>query len=196
MRIALFRRFLSIPSFPHFPKRKPFGERLKRPTEIIFRAFSKGCEDEIRVEGGCGAAKTHALVAMETGVIRGFGRAGSGNHQAVGLEAASLSIRNACIQAFSQAGCEPPADVGVFGLAGADLPEDFALLTNAMENLSLARKVRVENDAMVALRAEHPGPGGLWSSAGRGFNAAGLAPDGRTFAFPLWVGSPAIGRWF
>jgi N-acetylglucosamine kinase-like BadF-type ATPase len=144
-----------------------------------------------------GASKTLALVAEETGVIRGFGRAGPGNHQTVGLENAIAAIRSACMEAFLQAGTQAPVEVGVFGLAGADLPEDFALLTRAMESLALAKKVRVENDTMVALRAGTSRSWGVVVVCGAGFNAAGIAPDGRTFRFLGlgWISGDWGGGW-
>lgn len=144
-----------------------------------------------------GASKTFALVAEETGGIRGFGRAGPGNHQTVGLEKAVSSIRSACIEALRQANVQAPVEVGVFGLAGADLPEDFSLLTEAMERLGLAKTVRVENDAMVALRAGTSRSWGVVVICGTGFNAAGVAPDGRTFRFPGlgWISGDWGGGW-
>jgi len=144
-----------------------------------------------------GASKTLALVAEETGVIRGLGRAGPGNHQTVGLENAIAAIRSACMEAFFQASVQAPVKVGVFGLAGADLPEDFSLLTQAMERLALAQKVRVENDAMVALRAGTSRSWGVVVVCGTGFNAAGIAPNGRTFRLPGlgWISGDWGGGW-
>jgi len=144
-----------------------------------------------------GASKTFVLVAEETGIVRGFGRAGPGNHQTVGLENAIAAIRNACMEAFLQASVQPPVEVGIFGLAGADLPEDFSLLTKAMESLALAQKVRVENDTMIALRAGTPRSWGVVVVCGTGFNAAGIAPNGRTFRFPGlgWISGDWGGGW-
>ena len=79
-----------------------------------------------------GATKTFALVADENGHILGFGQAGSGNHQVVGLEPALAEIRRSSEEALAQAGSSPPVAFGFFGLAGADLPVDFALLTPAV----------------------------------------------------------------
>jgi len=144
-----------------------------------------------------GASKTFALVAEETGIVRGFGRAGPGNHQTVGLENAIDAIRNACMEAFLQASVQPPVEVGIFGLAGADLPEDFSLLTKAMESLALAQKVRVENDAMIAMRAGTSRSWGVVVVCGTGFNAAGIAPKGRIFRFPGlgWISGDWGGGW-
>lgn len=131
-----------------------------------------------------GASKTFALVAESSGCVRGFGRAGPGNHQTVGLDNALFSVGKACEEALAQAGIRGPVELGVFGLAGADLPEDFALLRPAVERLALARKVRVENDTLIALRAGASRPWGVVVVCGTGFNAAGIAPDGRMFRLP------------
>ncbi|MCS7239947.1 MAG: ATPase [Candidatus Bipolaricaulota bacterium] len=136
-----------------------------------------------------GASKTLALVAETSGCVRGFGRAGPGNHQTVGLENALFSVRKACEAALAQAEVRGPVELGVFGLAGADLPEDFARLMPAVEKLALAHRVRVENDTIVALRAGASRSWGVVVVCGTGFNAAGIAPDGRVFRLPAlgWI---------
>lgn len=131
-----------------------------------------------------GASKTFALVADDTGHILGFGQGGPGNHQAVGLQPALAEIRRACEEALTQASTSPPADFGFFGLAGADLPVDFALLTPAVESMNLARRVRVKNDTMVALRAGLKRRWGVAVICGTGFNAGGIGPDGREVQLP------------
>ncbi|MBM4466987.1 MAG: ATPase [Chloroflexi bacterium] len=148
-----------------------------------------------------GATKTFALVADEGGHILGFGQGGPGNHQMAGLEPALAEIRRSCEEALAQAGVSPPVDFGFFGLAGADLPVDFALLTPAVEGMGLARRVRIKNDTMVALRAGlkrgwgAPSPVhgfcergragvGVAVICGTGFNAGGIGPDGREVQLP------------
>jgi N-acetylglucosamine kinase-like BadF-type ATPase len=131
-----------------------------------------------------GATKTFALVADEDGHILGFGQGGPGNHQVAGLEPALAEIRRSCEEALAQAGASPPADFGFFGLAGADLPVDFALLTPAVEGMGLARRVRIKNDKMVALRAGLKRSWGVAVICGTGFNAGGIRPDGREIQLP------------
>ncbi|MBC7248688.1 MAG: ATPase [Anaerolineae bacterium] len=131
-----------------------------------------------------GASKTFALVADDEGHILGFGQGGPGNHQAVGLEPALTEIRRACEEALTQASVSPPVDFGFFGLAGADLPVDFALLTPALEGMNLARRVRIKNDTMVALRAGLKRRWGVAVICGTGFNAGGIGPDGREVQLP------------
>jgi len=131
-----------------------------------------------------GATKTFALVADEGGHILGFGQAGPGNHQVAGPELALAEIRRACEEALAQAGVSPPVDFGFFGLAGADLPVDFAFLTPAVEGMGLARRVRIKNDTLVALRAGLRRSWGVAVICGTGFNAGGIGPDGREVQLP------------
>ena len=131
-----------------------------------------------------GATKTFALVAEEDGYILGFGRGGSGNHQMAGLEPALAEIRRASEEALAQAGASPPVDFGFFGLAGADLPVDYALLTPSVEGMDIARRVRIKNDTMVALRAGLKRSWGVAVICGTGFNAGGIGPDGREIQLP------------
>jgi len=144
-----------------------------------------------------GNSKTFALLVEESGQVLGFGRAGPGNHQGVGLEQAVRAIEKACNEALSQGGLSRPVEVGIFGLAGADLPEDFVLLTRAIGELGLVQRYRVENDTMVALRAGTSQPWGVVVVCGAGFNAAGVAPDGRTFRLPGlgWISGDWGGGW-
>jgi N-acetylglucosamine kinase-like BadF-type ATPase len=131
-----------------------------------------------------GATKTFALVADQGGRILGFGQGGPGNHQVAGLEPALAEIRRSCERALAQAGVSAPVDLGFFGLAGADLAVDYALLTPAIEGMRLARQVRVKNDTMVALRAGLTRSWGLAVICGAGFNAGGIGPDGREIQLP------------
>jgi len=131
-----------------------------------------------------GGTKTFALVANESGRILGFGQGGPGNHQVAGLEPALAEIRQSSDEALCQSGASAPVDLGFFGLAGADLPVDFALLTPAIEAMDLARQVRIQNDTMVALRAGLKRSWGVAVVSGTGFNAGGIAPDGREIQLP------------
>jgi N-acetylglucosamine kinase-like BadF-type ATPase len=140
-----------------------------------------------------GASKTIALVADETGQILGCGKSGPGNHQVAGLEQAMAELRHACVGALAQAGVSPPVDLGLFGLAGADLPVDFALLTPAVAGMNLAQQVSIKNDTMVALRSGLRRSWGVAVICGTGINAGGVGPDGREFRLPGL--GPLSGDW-
>jgi len=149
------------------------------------------------VDGG--ASKTHALVADQRGRVLGFGEAGSGNHQSRGLEPALQEIERAVRQAVEAArlpAARHPAasiDLGCFCLAGADLPEDYALLQNAVEGLGLTGNVVLKNDTLAALRAGLTRPWGVVVICGSGFNAAGRSRDGREIILPGL--GPVSGDW-
>jgi len=140
-----------------------------------------------------GATKTFALVADANGHVIGFGQGGPGNHQVVGPEPALAEIRRCSEKALAGAGVSPPVDFGFFGLAGADLPVDFALLAPALEGMGLARQVRIKNDTMVALRAGLKRSWGVAIICGTGFNAGGIGPDGREVQLPGL--GPLSGDW-
>ncbi len=132
-----------------------------------------------------GSSKTHALLADGDGRVLGFGQSGSANHQSYGLAPALEQIELAARQAIEQAGLSPAnIELGTFCLAGADLPEDFAMLQEALEALSLAQRVIVKNDTLAALRAGLSRPWGVVVICGTGFNAAGRSPDGREIVLP------------
>jgi len=135
------------------------------------------------VDGG--ASKTFCLVAGEDGRILGFGRGGPSNHQVSGLKAAMAQIAHSVGEALAQAKVSSQeARLGIFCLAGADLPEDYAMLRQAVEDLGVCQKVVVKNDTMAALRSGLSRPLGVVVICGTGTNAAGRAPDGREIVLP------------
>jgi N-acetylglucosamine kinase-like BadF-type ATPase len=91
----------------------------------------------LAVDGG--NTKTIALVAGLDGTILGTGRAGcsdiynADHNRARAMQIALDNIEDAVMTALRAAGAEPGDLVaGVFGLAGADWPEDFVDLKKAM----------------------------------------------------------------
>jgi len=135
------------------------------------------------VDGG--ASKTLCLIGSEDGHILGFGRGGPSNHQVCGLDAAMAQIAHCVGEAFAQAQASAQeVRLGMFCLAGADLPEDYAMLSQAVEHLGVCQKVVVKNDTMAALRCGLSRPWGVVVVCGTGTNAAGRAPDGREIVLP------------
>jgi N-acetylglucosamine kinase-like BadF-type ATPase len=146
---------------------------------------------------GCdgGNTKTIALVAMDDGTIVGWGRGGSSDvHD---NPAALDELRAAVTDACAMAGCAA-ADLAsaVFGLAGADWPEDFALLDETMR-AHLGGEVTILNDAVNAIRCGTPNGVGIVVSCGTGGTAAGMGPDGTIYHRGFWPepsGAREIGR--
>jgi len=128
-----------------------------------------------------GGTKSFCLAARLDGTIVGFGKAGPGSYEVVGLETAKINILKCVERALHQGGAlKGEVRHGVFALAGADFyPEDFEMLTQAMEDLHIAAKCTVKNDSIAGLRAGIRRPFGVCIIMGSGFNGAGLGKDGR-----------------
>jgi len=136
----------------------------------------------IGVDGG--ATKTHALVARLDGTIIGFGKSGFGSYEVAGIEPAKANILESIKQALGEAVVREEVELGCFALAGADFyPEDFDLLTNAMHELGVAKRVVVRNDSIAGLRAGTFRPYGVCIIMGTGFNGAGIGKDGQEVRF-------------
>ena len=146
---------------------------------------------------GCdgGNTKTIALVARDDGTIVGWGRAGSSDvhDNPAALDELTRAVADAC----AMAGCAG-ADINhaVFGLAGADWPEDFALLDETMRG-AIGGGVLVLNDAVNAIRCGTTDGVGILVSCGTGGTAAGMSVDGTIYHRGFWPepsGAREIGR--
>ncbi len=145
----------------------------------------------LAVDGGNSKADL-ALVSAD-GELLAAVRGSTISHQAVGLDAGLANLAHLAHDAAAQASAGQYsgsrrddgliADHGVYGLAGADYPEDVRLLTRAIEARELTRSTAVLNDTFVALRAGTHRPWGIALICGQGINAAAVAPDGRTARF-------------
>lgn len=149
---------------------------------------------------GCdgGNTKTIAVVAHADGRIAGWGRAGSSDvHDDAGEEAALRELHAAIDAACAMAGCTAGVlDAAVFGLAGADWPEDFALLHDDL-GAHLGCAPVVLNDAVNAVRCGTDDGVGVVVSCGTGGTAAAVGPDGRVYHRGFWPapsGAREIGR--
>ena len=69
-----------------------------------------------------GNNRTHAVVLDEMGCVLGFGHAGTGNHQAIGLREVASEIERASQEALAQAALLPQViELGCFCLGGNPL---------------------------------------------------------------------------
>ena len=130
-----------------------------------------------------GGSKTLAVIVDATGRERGRGVAGSSNHEVVGLEAAVTAIQHAAGRAAQAATIALPVASAWLGLAGIDHPGDIERL--APHVASLARAVRISNDAELALSAL-PGQVGVALIAGTGSIVLGRDTLGRTARVGGW----------
>ncbi|HEX6508681.1 MAG TPA: BadF/BadG/BcrA/BcrD ATPase family protein [Chloroflexota bacterium] len=138
------------------------------------------------VDGG--NSKTIALVARLDGTIAGTGRSGCTDMYATGSAAVALQeLDRAVNQALSDAGASAAVlAAGAFSQAGADWPEDIALLANALKERGFGRRVLVVNDAIGALRAGSDDGTGVAVVCGTGAAIGARAPDGREWHTSWW----------
>lgn len=139
------------------------------------------------VDGG--NTKTLAAVADGSGRTCGEGRAGTGDiYNAPTPDEAIAAIEAAVSGALAGAGiAADELGAAVFSLAGADWPEDFALLEAALpERLGLAVAPLVVNDALGALRGGSPDWTGIALVSGTYNAVAARHPDGRAFHLGFW----------
>jgi N-acetylglucosamine kinase-like BadF-type ATPase len=139
------------------------------------------------VDGG--NTKTLAAVADESGQTHGAGSGGTADiYNAATPDDAIAAVEAAVGEALERAGiASEELDAAVFSLAGADWPEDFALLETALrDRLGLAVAPLVVNDAIGALRGGSPDWTGIAVVSGT-YNAVGARhPDGRVFHLGFW----------
>jgi N-acetylglucosamine kinase-like BadF-type ATPase len=141
----------------------------------------------LAVDGG--NTKTLAVVADAAGRALGVGRSGCSDLYNSATPAAAIeAIAAAAAEALAGAGASgSDLEAAAFSLAGADWPEDFALLEHDLPGrLGLRAPPIVVNDALGALRAGSPDWSGLSIVCGT-YNAIGARhPDGRLFHLGFW----------
>ncbi len=122
-----------------------------------------------------GGTKTLCLIADESGHVRGFGKAGTGNYEYNGVGAAAAENRKAVDAALNEAGLALDAIAGIgMGVAGADLPEDFAMLEREIYTPLFGNVPRAfRNDSMAALRGGTRKSYGIVLACGTGCVCAG-----------------------
>jgi len=146
------------------------------------------------VDGG--NTKTIALVATLDGEIVGAGRSGCGdiyNAPVTGTRwpdpaAAALANIEFAVETALEAARVAPADLlaGVFSMAGADWPEDFALLNAAMRARGYGHSIIVQNDALGVLHAGVASNVGVSVVCGTGGATGARGYDGRSWHSSFW----------
>ena len=135
-----------------------------------------------------GNTKTIALLAGLDGRILGGGRAGCGDIVGAGSpENAMAAVDRALAGALAGSGLRlPDLAAACFSMAGADWPEDFALLRGELEARGLGRGLTIYNDAIGALRAGSPDGYGVSVACGTGAATGARAPGGRLWHTSFW----------
>jgi N-acetylglucosamine kinase-like BadF-type ATPase len=162
----------------------------------------------LAVDGG--NSKTDAVLVDADGEVLGRAR-GAGASCTPAEHAASMaSLARTVDAAAAAAGVDgaagPLAEVGVFCLAGNDLPVDEHRLAAALRDTGWTRAALVRNDTFAVLRAGAERPWGVAVVCGSGLNCAGVGPDGHHVRFPAvgeysgdlrggggWLGRTAMG---
>lgn len=132
----------------------------------------------LAVDGG--NSKTDLALVTEDGRLLGAVRGGTTSHQAIDLAEAMARLTVLIGEVKALAGRPGPADLAVYGLAGADTPKDKRSLTRALSVGGFATDLMLRNDTFTALRAGTDQGWGVVVICGAGVNAAGVAPNGRT----------------
>jgi len=152
-----------------------------------------------------GGTKTVAVITDERGVFLGIGKAGSSNHQTVGIRRAKQALKTAIQGALESVAAEGAVSFrcAVLALAGLDTAADEeemrAVVDEIAEELSLAIDRRViENDCLCALLGVVRNRPGILLIAGTG--SIVFAHDGRGHYFRTggWgyrVGDEGSGYW-
>jgi N-acetylglucosamine kinase-like BadF-type ATPase len=97
-------------------------------------------------------------------------------------------VMEAVEAAMHEAGLDPErrpiAKVGVFCLAGADLPADDRRIQRWLRERDWTTATLLRNDTFAVLRAGTDRTWGVGVVCGFGTNCSALAPDGRAFRLP------------
>jgi len=127
-----------------------------------------------------GGSKTHALIADENGQVVGFGHAGPGNYESVGIDGLTQALLDSTRQAAAQAKINLPQIAGAgFGIAGYDWPSERTLTLQAIAALGLTCPLSVHNDAVLGLAAGARAGWGVNISGGTSNNCYGRDQDGK-----------------
>ena len=157
----------------------------------------------LAVDGG--GSKLDAALVRRDGTLIGAARirtaswneSGDDIHMGMVVEAAQAACRDAGLDP----NVRPFAGLGVYCLAGADLPADDRRIARWLRNAGLTTTDMVRNDTFAVLRAGTDREWGVGVVCGYGTNCCGVAPDGKVMRFPAvgeisgdWGGGVDIGR--
>ena len=125
-----------------------------------------------------GGTKTHALISDETGQVAGFGMAGPGNWEGVGLDGLTQSLKDSISQALDQAGLKVKDIFSCgMGLAGFDWPSQRSMILEAVAPISLECPLEIVNDTTLGIFAASEEGWGISVVSGTGCNCRGWSKD-------------------
>jgi N-acetylglucosamine kinase-like BadF-type ATPase len=143
-----------------------------------------------------GGTKTRAILADERGRVLAIARDGGANLKTQGeleVEKVLHRVIEAC-----QAEARVRPDAVALGMAGADRPEDHAVLSAILRRIGFPSRVLITNDARIAFVAGSPQGIGLALVCGTGSIAWGRNREGRIARAGGWgwhLGDEGSGFW-
>jgi N-acetylglucosamine kinase-like BadF-type ATPase len=137
-----------------------------------------------------GGSKLDAVLLGRGARVIGAARsaASSADRQPDRIEDIARVIEAVCADAGLDPSVVPIAPMGVYCLAGADLPADDRRIAKSLGRRNWTTEDVVLNDTFAVLRAGSDRTWGVAVVCGYGMNCSGVAPDGRVVRFPA-VGS-------
>jgi N-acetylglucosamine kinase-like BadF-type ATPase len=161
----------------------------------------------LAIDGG--NSKTDVALVAADGTLLASVRGPGASHEDFGVGEALRRLGELVRRAADRAGLPPGGLVARHTsacLAGADLPEEEAQLTAAIQQQGWSLTSAVANDTFAVLRAgltpaEGERPWGIAVTCGAGINCVGVGPDGQTTRFLAfgtlsgdWGGGIGLGR--
>lgn len=162
----------------------------------------------LAVDGG--GSKVDAVLLDRAGHVLGVAHIPDPKWDDTGDELHMDSIGAALEAAARDGGLDPQArpiaDLGVYCLAGADLPADDRRILRGLGRRGFTSEDVLRNDTFAVLRAGTERDWGVGVVCGFGTNCSGIAPDGRRYRLPAiggisgdWGGAADLGDsalWF
>ncbi|GAA3994097.1 N-acetylglucosamine kinase [Allokutzneria multivorans] len=155
----------------------------------------------LAIDGG--NSKTDVMLVNTDGEVLSRVRGPGASPQTVGVQASLDCFAELAASAARAAGLSGEAPFATHTaayLAGADLPREEELLSEAVSARGWSSSTVVANDIFALLRSGTSDGIGVAVVCGAGINAVGVAPDGRTHRFPAlgrisgdWGGGPQMG---
>lgn len=162
----------------------------------------------VAVDGG--ASKVDVVLVDRAGRLVGATRRASSAHFGLGRDGSLGELERAIRFAYRDAGVDgerrPVARIGVYCVAGADLPVDDRRIAAELNSRGWSKRTIVHNDTFAVLRAGTDRGWGVAVVCGTGLNCSGIGPGGRVVRFPSfgelsgdrahgggWLGRAALG---
>lgn len=163
---------------------------IQLPPELWYGADTEpvGYDRPVLVAVDGGGTKTLAAVLdLRTHQIA-IGQSGPSNVYTAGFDGAGRAIDEAVFGALHELNAEPTqVAVGIFAIASADSPSEWARLRAATNVTNAFAKTFVVNDTVAAWAASTHGRAGLAVISGTGSNVFGVGPDGTEWRSGGWA---------